>query len=248
MTNLAKRVEEASLNAWPALNQMVFDGWILRFADGYTRRANSVNPIYAGSEPVEEKIRFCEHLYKERQLPSIFKITPFVHPSNLDELLAEFGYRKEAVTSVQILDLATLSPEMSSASQQWSTPANQWIDDYVRMNQVQPKNIATLRAILEHIVPPACYTTLLKNSSSVACGLGVQEGDYVGLFDIVTEPAQRGQGLGQKLMANILRWAADHGAQTAYLQVMLNNNSALKLYEKLGFREIYRYWYRVKIS
>ena len=246
MTNSGKRIEEASLNAWPALRQLIFDGWLLRFANGYTRRANSVNPIYTGSEEVEGKIHLCELFYRERQLPCIFKITPFVHPSNLDELLAELGYRKEAVTSVQVLDLATFTPELSSASQQWPTPADPWIDDYVRMNQVQPQNIATLKAILNHIIPPACYMTLLDNGSSIACGLGVQEGDYVGLFDIVTEPAQRGQGLGQKLIANILRWADNQGAQTAYLQVMLNNASALKLYDKLGFREVYRYWYRVK--
>ena len=30
------------------------------------------------------------------------------------------------------------------------------------------------------------------------------------------------------------------------LQVMLNNAAALRLYERVGFREIYPYWYRVK--
>lgn len=246
MIDFAKRVEEAALNAWPALRWMVFDGWLLRFSEGYTRRANSVNPIYAGSESVEKKIRFCEHLYKERQLPCVFKITPFVHPSNLDERLAEFGYREEALTSVQTLDLATLAPEMTPAIQQWANPADRWIDDYVRMNEVRSENIASLRAILDHIAPPTCYATLLDDGLPVACGLGVCEGEWVGLFDIVTEPSQRGKGFGQKLIANILRWAGNHGAQTAYLLVMLKNDSALKLYEKLGFREIYRYWYRVK--
>ena len=88
---------------------------------------------------------------------------------------------------------------------------------------------------------------LLDNGQPVACGLGVCEGDKVGLFDIVTEPSQRGKGLGQQLIAGILAWAVDNGAQTAYLQVMLNNEAALRLYEKLGFREIYQYWYRIKM-
>jgi len=34
---LSKRIEEASLNAWPALQHLLFDGWILRFSKGYTR-------------------------------------------------------------------------------------------------------------------------------------------------------------------------------------------------------------------
>lgn len=246
MTETAKPIEEASLNAWPALRQIIFDGWLLRFSEGYTRRANSVNPIYAGQKSVEEKIRFCQKSYAAQQLPCVFKITPFVQPANLDARLAELGYEKEALTSVQILDLATFAPEIKPEIRQDATPTTGWIDDYVRMNGVQPERVGTLRAILDHIVPATCYATVGDNGQSAACGLGVREGQWLGLFDIVTEPSQRGRGLAEKLITGLLTWGVEHGAQTAYLQVMLNNNAALKLYDRLGFRELYRYWYRVK--
>ena len=47
-------------------------------------------------------------------------------------------------------------------------------------------------------------------------------------------------------MQALLAWGQRHGAYTAYLQVMCNNEPALRLYEKLGFQEKYQYWYRIK--
>jgi N-acetylglutamate synthase len=76
--------------------------------------------------------------------------------------------------------------------------------------------------------------------------LGVVQDGFIGLFDIVTDAQFRNRGYGQQLVSEILAWGKEKGAQTAYLQVMLNNPPALKLYSKVGFKEIYQYWYRVK--
>lgn len=42
--------EELQMNALPSLQTILYDGWVLRFAKGYTNRANSVNPIYEGTK------------------------------------------------------------------------------------------------------------------------------------------------------------------------------------------------------
>ena len=72
--------------------------------------------------------------------------------------------------------------------------------------------------------------------------------DYIGLFDIVVAKEHRNQGIGSLLIKHIFKLGKICGAQKAYLQVILNNPAALRLYQKLGFKEKYRYWYRKKIT
>ncbi len=85
-----------------------------------------------------------------------------------------------------------------------------------------------------------------EGGRAIACGLGVRDGEMVGLFDLITAPTHRNRGHGRALLEAMLGWAAGRGARTAYLQVTESNGAARHLYASLGFRELYRYSYRVQ--
>ncbi len=243
----ARTIEETSLNAWPSLKQILYDGWILRFAHGYSRRNNSVNAFYPGNLSAGGKIKRCEDIYRARGLPPTFRITPFVEPANLDTLLAELGYQKVSPTSVQVVDLAGVSSTgLTADAHRWETPAEEWVDACIRINEIAPVKHDPFREILAHIPCDACFMVLQNGAEIVACGLGVLDGPCLGLFDIVIAANQRGKGLGTQLVSSLFSWAKQHNGSHAYLQVVADNTPALNLYAKLGFREIYRYWYRVK--
>ena len=245
---MIREIEELSLNAWPALDSLFCDGWILRFAGGYTRRANSVNPIYPSSRDAKEKIRYCEELYTAQGLDTVFKLTSESQPTALDAILEDAGYLAEARTSVQTLsldDLTSIEAENINFSTAVSTA---WIADYCRLSERHERDIPRISQLLEKIVPQKCFLTAQHNSSNAALGLGVVERGYVGLFDIVTAKDLRNRGLGKLVVQSLLNWGKHHGAQIAYLQVMTNNRPAIHLYQKLGFREAYQYWYRVKAA
>lgn len=78
---------------------------MIRFANGFTKRANSVNPLYYSNIDLNEKIPLCERLYRAKNLPAVFKLTRAVHPHDLDDRLAERGYQKDSLTSVQTVNL-----------------------------------------------------------------------------------------------------------------------------------------------
>ncbi|MFZ1755541.1 MAG: GNAT family N-acetyltransferase [Caldilineaceae bacterium] len=250
-----RTIEEASLNAWPARQQLVDDGWLIRFNDGYTRRSNSVNPIYASEiddSALETRLKKWERFYTEKGQPAIFKITPLVQPPHLDAVLDERGYRYEAPTGVRIRSLAAPLPPPDAIPDGRpvieSALSDAWLDSYTNFSATPPETLAPMRAILENIAPACCYVTQWGGGAPVASGLGVLEGPLFGLYDIVTSPDQRGKGYGVHLLHGLLAWARENGASHAYLAVMDDNAPARRLYDKWGFVEMYKYWYRVKAS
>jgi ribosomal protein S18 acetylase RimI-like enzyme len=244
---LIRIIEELSMNAWPALRILHYDGWVLRSANGYTKRANSVYPLYPPEMDLDEKIGFCESFYRNLGLLTIFKMTTASTPSDLDTRLEEHGYRTDSQTSVQLLNLNAEKYEIPANVKLTSEGTETWHTASARMNHVSPKQRTTHEDILYAILPDKCYASIRLDGDIIGCGLGVVQAGYLGLFDIVIDPDHRQQGHGERLMMALLAWGAQGGAHTAYLQVMCNNEPALYLCEKLGFEEKYQYWYRIKV-
>ena len=241
---MIRSIEELSMNAWPAMQTLHYDGWVLRFADGYTKRANSVYPLYPSEINVDEKIEFCESFYRSLGLPTVFKLTAASTPADLDSRLTARGYRADSQTSVQALDLKTGKYETPSGIELVSEDSEVWHAAFTRMNHVCPARRGTHEHILRAILPDKCYASLSVDGQIIGCGLGVIQAGYLGLFDIVIDANQRRQGYGERLMMALLAWGVQQGAHTAYLQVMCDNEPALRLYKELGFEEGYQYWYK----
>jgi N-acetylglutamate synthase len=239
-----RTIEEIALNAWPSLQTIMYDGWILRFANGYTKRANSINPIYDSTINVEEKILTCEQIYRSKNLPVVFKMTSDVYPNNLDIILDEHGYQIDSRTSVQTMDL--INELSSEGAELENTLTEEWLAGFCRLNNIGEDIKSTLRQIFINIAPQKCFAVIRRQDRGIAYGLSVLQTEYIGFYDIFTDASFRNQGFGKRLMSCLLNWGKQNGARKAYLQVLVNNESALQLYSQLGFQENYQYWYRIK--
>lgn len=237
-----RHLEQASRAAWRALEEEQIANWILRFAKGYTKRANSVNIFDDSSANIEQTIDACEQAYAARGLPPIFRITPLA-PPELDHALARRHYQQIEPSRVLMLDLGNWTPQPTTNARFYDLDA--WIRAYCQLTQSSIEKHQTHQEILRANPAPKFLAAIEHAGQPVACGLGVLTDNYFGIFDVVTDARQRNQGHGRALMMSLLNWARDQGATRAYLQVTSANAPARHLYAKIGFADAYEYWYRI---
>lgn len=244
MADLIRALEMASLDGLPALQTEVEDGWLLRRSAGYSRRANCVMPLGPCHQSPATRIAHAEHTFEAEGLPCIVKLTTTSEPAGLDHELENRGYRRDAETLVLTRDLS--EPQvMPTGVHLTSAPDEAWLNTWAALSP-RTDQADILRALLEAITAPAIFVRVEVGGCSVGCGRAVISGDWVGLFDLAVDPDHRGRGLGRALADARLAWACQQGAQHAYLQVMEQNTTARRLQSRLGFREAYRYWYRIQ--
>lgn len=241
-----KRIEEISLNGWPALQTVLYDGWLLRFADGYSKRSNSVNPLYESSYDMDQKISYCEQLYKEKGQATVFKVLPFEESAGLDAKLEERGYELVDHSLVKSTSLHDLEPPVYDDVVITTELTTYWLNTIAELQHLNESQKETTRRMMADQPLRKAFVVVRSEGAPVACGMAVIEQGYVGLYDIVTDPKQRGRGYGEILTRHLLWWAKQEGAERGYLLVVKKNEAANRLYDKFGFNLLYEYWYRVK--
>jgi GNAT superfamily N-acetyltransferase len=244
----ARRIEEASLRAWPAHSDSDFDGWRLRFADGYTRRANSVTPLGSSRLALDDKVATCERLYAERGLPAIFRMTPFAPPA-LDALLERRGYRRADETEVRARRLDTALPPSACRTRVGVRVygVDRWLEIFAALSGSPAGNRAAHRAVLNAVPGTRRLLVLWADGTPAACGMSVHADGLLGLFDLVTAAERRNRGFGSEILRRALSWAARQRIEEAYLQVLATNGAACRIYDRLGFELVYRYHYRERV-
>jgi len=249
MTDQILLYEELSMNALPALQTQFYDGWILRFTSGYsyTNRANSVNLLYPSKFKIDinTKITECEKRYFEQGLSAVFKITDDAD-AEFDKLLENKEYKMISPTYLMTTDMI-LFQNISKDCVLSNQIENDWLEDYFKLGKyIDNKKISIAKQVFANIKTDVLCGRLVKNGITAACGLCVIERGYTGLFNVVVDELYRGKGYGKELCESLLTAAKNLNVHTAYLQVLQENQIAMNLYMKFGFKTIYSYWYRVK--
>jgi ribosomal protein S18 acetylase RimI-like enzyme len=239
-----RRVEEVGLNALQTQRQLFYDGWLLRVSPGKARRARSINAHFGSTLPLARKIDYCERLYEQRDLPVLFRITPFLQPPNLEAALLDRGYEAFDTTLVQLTRLDR--PPASPAAPDFvvTAPAADAFADAVAL--LQGSSAQQRDAYFERLKESPLNTrSLLAHLDGRPVGVGtvMLEDGLAGVFSMATAPDMRARGVASALLSSLLTWAWERGAAHAYLQVDGENHRALGVYRKFGFTTAYTYHY-----
>ncbi len=244
-THLIGQIEDAALNAWPSPKQLVYDGWLLRFTGGPSKRVNSVNVRYPSALPLAQKIRHCEEIYALEELPTLYRVpAPFSSPE-LIQTLENAGYSSFDETFVLYRELRQPEP-MAKGLTIKALPITEWLPFKGKISDTPEGPLVIHEQILRGIVPPMRLLVLYANEEPVACGMGVAEGDFLGYFTIYTHHDARRKGYAGVIMDALTAWGLEQGAKIGYLQVEGDNDPARALYAKLGFELCYPYVYYKK--
>ena len=240
---LVLALESRLVNAWPSFDYQVYDGWLLRLARGYSKRANSAAALVPGAALDAALIdHMVAHFIAENVRPT-FRLTTLESPE-ADRVLEARGFRLIEPTQALIKSIpedctgdpaVILEPKVST----------RWVRETAQSYGGEKADDSILIDIVSRIRQTAAFATLDLDDRHVAWGLGVVERGYVGLFDIVVAPELRGIGLGRRVVTSLMAWGREQGAHTAYLQVREDNEVARALYLSLGFETAYRYTHRV---
>jgi len=246
--DLAWKAEHACLNAWPGLHNVVFDDWIIRFSEGLTRRANSVNPLRATARADGASIQQFENLFRTHELPLIFRVPTLLDPS-VDRSLERLGFAAEGESCVLYADIGAVEARPHPTVEVTSRVDEEWLSTMNAMQKRTEEQSEIFDQILLSIAVPAGYATLREGDEVVAQAYGVIHDNLLCCESVITGERHRGRGIGQRLMSALFAWAAAQGATGTCLQVEANNMAGLALYHGLGMTtELSRYHYRRQSS
>jgi ribosomal protein S18 acetylase RimI-like enzyme len=242
-------LEAAAFAAWPSERTLDLRGWHLRLDRGHTKRANSANATTNALPLRERDIDAIEARFRRHGLVPTFRL-----PSDLptpasareaDDRLACRGYR---TCDASLVMTRPLSPDDAMADPALAADATAWLGAFCEVTGRTGEDQAAHREILQRIAHPCAWAVQSSDGRPVCCGLGVLVDRQVGLFDIATCADHQRRGEARRLCRALMAWGARRGADTAFLQVLATNRTAIDLYDGLGFRVAYAYHYRVLAS
>ena len=232
--------EQRIVNCWPAPSTLIIGGFAVRFAYGYSGRANSASPVQAKAELGAADIEAIETLYREAGLPPTFRDTPLM-TRRMRQRLDARGYDLKDASFGMVADFTGARFQRRPDVEITPEATDEWLEGVSRFQTPDKRSPEHLKAIVGAIRVPAFFATVRQGSRAIGFGYTAVDRGYAEIASVMLDPAARGQGIGRGMVETLLAEAVAAGATKGFLQVESKNRIAKALYQKLGYRDLYYY-------
>lgn len=223
-------LEEAAALGWPALETERLGAWLLRAAEGWTRRANSA--LVLGDPGVPDPLERVRAWYAERGLPAWLAV-PLPAMAAVDHAAARAGW--VSPVEVEVLTAPLQATPLDPGLRLADTPSPEWAAVYAART-VPPVGFRVLSA-----PDTVAFASIVEEGTTVAIGRGVVTNGWLGIAAMEVRPEYRRRGLAKRVLRGLLAWGAAHGATRCYIQAEATNSAALTLYKGHGFKRHHLY-------
>ncbi|CAA9256335.1 MAG: hypothetical protein AVDCRST_MAG41-2195 [uncultured Corynebacteriales bacterium] len=240
-------LEDVARLGWQAPRTRWLGRWLLRAADGWTGRANSVLPLGDPGLPLDAALAEVTGWYADQGLPARFCL-PTPARELLAGALAARGWTAYNPTGVLTADVGVALrdwPDLGHAVPVAPEPDEEWLGLYHYRGGATLPPVA--RTVLTGAREPG-FALLRVDGTPAAIARAAVDDGWVGVTAVEVDPAFRRRGLATAVMRGVLAWAAPRGAVGVYLQVADDNAAGRALYDRLGFTRHHGYHYRLAPS
>lgn len=242
-------IETVAAHAWPGEVVKKYGDWLLRANNGVTKRANSV--LTVGEIPERKNwLIEIETFYEEKNIRPCFYITEST-PEQLDQLLAKNNYKIDTELNILVNDTDKLIGAIEENDRFQISIVNDvtsdWITSFLTLEEHDLNQREAFETIFQGICLPKGFLAICLHDEIVAVATIATEHGWGYISNVVVSEQYRRQGIASQLLFQLAKWASEHDTKNVFMQVLADNEPALRLYEKLGFKKLARSHYRMKI-
>lgn len=247
--------------AWGAIEREHLGEWELRASRGFTQRGNSVLPVGEPGVPLAEAVDRIEQWYAVRGLPARVALAGPVGFEPTEDPLGTELLARGWTAGDRTLNLTASADTVAGAD----TPGpdvrvtheldEPWLDAYARSRPLErevaaqvltgsPDQLFASIAVGGGLAQGLGLSTpASRTSRPAAIGRLAMAHGWAGLAAVWTDPGLRGRGLATRVTTRLAAAARADGIRLLHLQVEADNETAIRLYERLGFARHSSYVY-----
>jgi ribosomal protein S18 acetylase RimI-like enzyme len=243
-------LEHACSDAWPPLKQHHLGEWRLRWADGFTGRANSALAVGDPGIPMAQALAaVCDFAHSQGIMPTV----QTVQGGTVEAAIAAAGWLPNTAhpagheVSVMVGGRATNGTLLAKNERKFPFIASAPTPGWWELTAGTTVPTTAQRHVLTSVLTggDVGYGVAELDGATAGAVRVAVVGEFAHISRLAVRPEYRRRGLAVAMMGAAGSWARDRSATRKVLQVSVSNAPALALYHELGFTEHHRYRYWV---